>query len=189
VLDFGCGHGRVMRMLKAAFPDAQLTACDLDPDAVDYCASQFGAIPAYSSEDVRDLELAGDFDLIWAGSLFTHVDRGLWDQLLSLFDSLLAPRGVLAFSTHGRRSAEMIRTGTTYGLDSAALAGLSTDYERDGFAYRNYAHSDSYGISLSAPSWVVSQLERHPSLRLLMLKEAGWADHQDVVGCMRRPDR
>jgi SAM-dependent methyltransferase len=189
VLDFGCGHGRVMRMLKAAFPEARLTACDLDPDAVDYCASQFGATPVHSSEDIGAIELDGEFDLIWAGSLFTHVDSGPWQEFLSLFDSLLAPGGVLVFSAHGRRSAEMIRTGTTYGLDSTALQGLVADYERSGFAYRNYAHSDSYGISLSAPPWVVSQIVSHPALRLLMLKEAGWADHQDVVGCMRQPER
>ena len=51
VLDFGSGHGRVLRVLKAVFPDARLTACDLDRDAVDFCARTFGATPVYSHTD------------------------------------------------------------------------------------------------------------------------------------------
>src|SRR5436309_14349941 len=74
VLDFPSGHGRVLRTLKAAFPRARLTACDIDHDAVDFCAETFGAEPIYSDEDPRAIELPGQYDLIWCGSLFTHLD-------------------------------------------------------------------------------------------------------------------
>ena len=37
ILDFPCGYGRVLRVLKAAFPEAQITACDIVRDAVDFC--------------------------------------------------------------------------------------------------------------------------------------------------------
>ena len=50
VLDFGCGHGRVMRVLKAALPDADLVACDIDEDALSFCAETFGAQPVLSSK-------------------------------------------------------------------------------------------------------------------------------------------
>src|SRR5262245_10124406 len=43
ILDLPSGHGRVLRYLKAAFPDAALTACDLSRDGVDFCAATFGA--------------------------------------------------------------------------------------------------------------------------------------------------
>ena len=123
--------------------------------------------------------------MIWSGSLLTHVNSDLWGQFLPLFERLLAPGGVLVFSAHGRRSAEMIRDGTTYGLEPPALNSLLSDYEREGFGYHNYPHSDSYGISLAAPSWMVAQLECVPRLRLLMVKEAGWSNHQDIVACTR----
>src|SRR5262249_45606967 len=48
ILDLPCGHGRVLRWLAAAFPEARLTACDLLRDGVDFCASAFGAAPIYS---------------------------------------------------------------------------------------------------------------------------------------------
>lgn len=43
LLDLPCGHGRILRMLKAEYPDARLTCCDIDRDGVDFCAKLFGA--------------------------------------------------------------------------------------------------------------------------------------------------
>src|SRR4029453_9635557 len=37
ILDLPCGHGRVLRKLKAEFPDAALTGCDIERDGVDFC--------------------------------------------------------------------------------------------------------------------------------------------------------
>ena len=36
ILDMPCGHGRVLRTLKAAYPTSDLTACDIDRDGVDF---------------------------------------------------------------------------------------------------------------------------------------------------------
>src|SRR6185369_2876695 len=71
ILDLPCGYGRVLRRLKAAFPQAVLTACDRDQDAVDFCALTFGATPVYSYDDHDSLIRSGTFDLIWCGSLLT----------------------------------------------------------------------------------------------------------------------
>src|SRR5215831_17887353 len=43
ILDFGSGFGRVLRVLRAAYPDAEVAACDLSREALDFCASAFGA--------------------------------------------------------------------------------------------------------------------------------------------------
>src|SRR5262249_49007558 len=47
ILDFGCGHGRVLRTLAANFPEARLTAVDSNKGGVDFCAKEFGAKPVY----------------------------------------------------------------------------------------------------------------------------------------------
>ena len=58
ILDLPCGHGRVLRYLSAAFPEAEITACDIMREGVDFCASTFGAIPVYSQDDPQQIPLA-----------------------------------------------------------------------------------------------------------------------------------
>lgn len=190
ILDLPCGHGRVLRALQAGFPAARLTACDLNRDAVDYCASVFGATPIYSVERPEEIPIDDTFDLIWVGSLLTHLNAALWPAFLSRFVMMLAPGGVLVFTTHGRFVATRMRTmGITYGLMPDAVREALDDVDRTGFGYRDYVGQSRYGISVSSPSWVCSQVTAIPGLRLLGLLEQGWDNHQDVVSCVQEVTR
>lgn len=189
VLDLPCGHGRVLRTLKAAFPEAHFTACDINQDMVDFCARTFGAEPVYSDEDPRGIRITGQFDLIWVGSLLTHLDSPLWIDFLQLFESLLSPDGVLVFTTGGREVVDRLRSGRqTYWLPPDLTKEMLARYEESGFAYGQYpwtTYPRSFGISIASPTWVCSVLERMPELRLLNFTERGWDQHQDVVACLR----
>jgi SAM-dependent methyltransferase len=186
ILDLPSGHGRVLRTFKAAFPTAQITACDLDRDAVDFCAATFGAVPVYSHEQPERIELHEVFDLVWCGSLLTHLDQSRWAGFLARFESLLAPGGILLFTTHGRFVAERLRRAThSYGLTPDAIGDVLAGYDRDGFGYADYASQAGYGISLSSPAWVTKKQQTVPNLRLLSFTEQGWNRHQDVIACVR----
>jgi SAM-dependent methyltransferase len=193
ILDFGSGFGRVLRVLKAAFPGAELAACDLSRDAIDFCARTFGAEPIQSNEDVSRIQITNKFDLIWCGTLLTNVDSAQFSALLQLFDSLLVDNGVLVFTTHGPFVAHRIRTGAcTYGLSPNLVPALVNEYDTIGFGYENYPEEvltrlgvKRYGISLSTPSWVCRQIGYLPNLRLLTYTEKAWDDHQDSIACMK----
>jgi SAM-dependent methyltransferase len=189
ILDLPSGHGRVLRTLRAAFPDARITACDISTDAVDFCAGTFGAVPVYSNADPGRIELEGDFDLIWCGSLLTHVDAQLWDGFLDLFESRLAPEGVLVFTTHGRRIAHLLRVGAKEfpGLGPQRSERMLELFDRSGFGYQERMDGTGYGISLASPSWVCARLETKPSWRVVLYQEMGWSHTQDVVACYRKP--
>jgi SAM-dependent methyltransferase len=185
VLDLPCGHGRVLRVLRAAFPLAELHACDLDRDGVDYCAARFGARAIYSHPNPAQVALAGPYDLIWVGSLLTHLDAPRWRAFFELFRSALTPDGVCVFTCHGHTAAEMIRSGKAgYGLTDPVA--LLKPYRKGGFAYTAYPGQD-YGISLSSPAWVTGQLAAVGGVRLLLYSERGWADHHDAVAWMPTP--
>jgi CBS domain-containing protein/SAM-dependent methyltransferase len=186
VLDFASGHGRVLRVLKAAFPHARLTACDLDRDAVDFCARTFGASPVYSDADPARIEIDDRFDLIWSGSLFTHIDAPRWPGFLGLLASLLAPGGVLVFTTAGRSVAAEMREGEHRGLAADLARGLLEDFDRTGFGYRDYPGQADYGLSRARPSWVCGQIEQTAGIELLGYAERGWNGRQDAVACLRR---
>ena len=187
ILDFPCGHGRVLRFLRAAFPDAAITACDLDRDAVDFCAQTFDALPLYSTFDLGAVPLQGGYDLIWCGSLFTHIPADQWRALLQLFSAHLNDSGLLVFTTHGRTHSDRLRSKrTTLGLSNWAANAILTDYQQFGFGYQNFSGQEGYGISLSAPSWVCSQVDDAGGLRLAGYQEQGWAESQDAVACLTR---
>src|SRR5262249_53768032 len=155
ILDLPCGHGRVLRVLHAAFPDAEITACDLDKDGVDFCAKTFGAVPVYSAENPALIPVHGPFDLIWCGSLLTHLDKPLWPAFFDFSHAQLSPGGVLVFTVHGREAVHWIRSGKfDYGLGDPPA--LLKEYDQHGFGYQHYpAHTlRNYGISLSSPTWV-----------------------------------
>src|SRR5712691_11392714 len=74
VLDLPCGHGRVLRFLVQRFPEAKFTASDLDRKGVDFCAQMFGAEAVHPEQDLDQFSLERQFDLIWCGSLVTHLN-------------------------------------------------------------------------------------------------------------------
>lgn len=190
ILDLPCGHGRVLRYLKAGFPEAKITACDLLRDGVDFCSSAFGATGIYSCDEPEAIPLeAGSFELIWVGSLFTHLDAPLWARFLGALREALCPGGLLVFSTHGRTAYQRIVSGMNYGIGHWRTTQLLYRYERTGFGYAKYSGSESYyGLSLSHPAWVARQLTALGGFRLINLSERAWEQFQDVFACIREPD-
>lgn len=184
ILDFGSGHGRVMRYLQRIFPDAAFTACDVDREGVDFCAKTFGATPVYSSPDLRQVTLPTRYDLIWCGSLFTHVDKDHWTELLRLFESVLTDRGVLIFTVGGSTVPKLVKKGWDYFLSVEQLGQVIADYRRDGFGFVEYDGHEGYGITIASPTWATETIASSTDLSLLLYLERGWDDHQDVVACV-----
>jgi SAM-dependent methyltransferase len=186
ILDLPCGHGRVLRHLRAMFPHAAITACDLDRDGVDFCVQTFGAIGVYSEPDLRMLNLAPKHDVIFCGSLLTHLDASEWQAVLRCLNAALSENGFLIFTTHGRRAYKMLAEGVLrYGLSDDAIPEMLALYRGRGFAYAPYSTATDYGVSFSAPSWVLRQLEQHGDLRLVHAAEMAWDNHHDVFVCAR----
>jgi SAM-dependent methyltransferase len=197
ILDLPSGHGRVLRFLKADFPGARIAACDIDHEAVDFCARTFGATAVYGREHPAEIEIDTLFDLIWCGSLFTHLDRPLWDEFLDFFESSLVVGGVLIFTTSGRNMAARLgddEQGGSIMKHAAQREEILRAYNETGFGYADYELPDdmradlslprAFGISLSRPSWVCRLIESRPSLSLVALTENRWGA-QDVVTSMR----
>ena len=186
ILDMPCGHGRVLRYLKARFPNAELTSSDLNRDGVDFCASTFGATGVYSQLNLRGVKFQGKFDLIWGGSIFTHINKYLWFDWLGFFCDLLEDGGLLVFTTHGRLSVKKLQAGETdYDLNGERIPDILKQYAQTGFGYLDYPSKAGYGVSISSPAWLVAEIERHPQLKLVYFSETGCDGHHDVVACVR----
>ncbi len=185
ILDLPCGHGRVLRALRAEYPGAEISACDIDLDGVEFCREEFGAVPIQSNEDCSKIPLAGYYDLIWCGSLLTHINADRLRAFLRFFVDHLSPGGTLVFTTHGKRAIQRYRAGVANYFPGSAIVFEETirQYEQSGFGYRDYPDATDYGISLTRPTWITREIEALPTLNLLLVHEAGWDNHQDVFAC------
>jgi SAM-dependent methyltransferase len=179
ILDLPCGHGRVTRGLRAAFPEAELTACDIDRDGVDFCAAQFGAAPLYSDQDPAQIQLDGEFDLIWVGSLLTHLDAGQCRQFLDLFRIHLGAGGLLLFSSHGRNAVKR------WPSDDRRVQAIVRDFKLKGFGYQDHHGVKGYGTSAFTAAWIADTLAPWTDLTMLGYVERGLADHQDLIAVLK----
>ncbi len=184
ILDLPCGHGRVTRVLRAKFPAAAITVCDIDRSGVDFAAAHFNACGVYAQEDFRALDLAGSYDLIWVGSLITHLSEQHTRRFLDFAARHLAPEGTLVITSHGISTASLMRDDT-HGLTDDAARGVLADSWLHGYGHRSYPGQEGYGISLVRRSWYEDLLAEGP-LRLDTYDEKAWNNQQDVAVIRRR---
>jgi SAM-dependent methyltransferase len=183
ILDLPCGFGRVTRMLRARYPEAAITVCDLDRPGVDFSAAAFGAQGVYSVNAFPDLALGGTFDLIWVGSLLTHFSESQTRQFFDFALRHMGPQSRLVVTSHGDYVAARLRT-YDYGLGAPAARGLVADYLTQGYGYRGYSGDPFYGVSLAARAWYETLFDGSP-LRLAAYLARGWDRHQDVIVIQR----
>jgi SAM-dependent methyltransferase len=179
ILDIPSGHGRVTRVLRARFAEASIVVCDLDRGAVDYAAATFGAQGIYSSQDLRELDVGGSFDLIWVGSLLTHLPKLQAARFLDFATRHMHRNSRLIVTTHGAYVADRLRS-YNYGLEDEAACALLAEYRMHGYGYRGYGGGAHYGISLTDRGWIEDLLAKG-ALALQSYQPRGWDRHQDAL--------
>ena len=186
ILDFGSGAGRVTRWLKAAYPTAQLCCCDLRSQDVAFCRLVFEADTWVSSTDVEALDFHGDYDLIWMGSVLTHLEESVSRRLVDKAMEALNPFGLLVATTIGR-TARAIQDREPIFLAEEKWPLLKRGYDEKGYGYVDYEEQQGYGLSLTNPTWITSLATRHPGRRLVMASERAWDSVQDVFALQAEP--
>ncbi|MFH2002160.1 MAG: class I SAM-dependent methyltransferase [Planctomycetota bacterium] len=191
ILDFPCGHGRVLRFLRPMFPGADITAAEIEHSALDFCRRAFSTSILQSKKNLGELVLSQRFDLIWCGSLLTHIDEVSAKELLRFFHDHMTERGLCIFTTHGHRFIERIKNKKrTYGLSEDAQRKVADEFQRKGYGYANYPNQSDYGISAVAPERMRELAKAVGEWDETLLLECGWDDHQDVYAFTRQaPNR
>ena len=194
ILDFPSGSGRVTRHLRAMFPSARIGACDLYREHVDFCTEQFGAEPILSREHLDELQIEPEWDLVFCGSLLTHLPESLFWPTIRFIVRALSPTGIALVTLEGRR-AEDIQDHLWKLIDDRRFEKIRRGYHKRGFGFVDYAadmrrlfpSQSNYGVAMVRPSWVMAGLEQMPDIRILGYLERAWDDHQDVVVFGRPP--
>jgi len=190
ILDFGCGPGRVLRLLEPLAGRTELHGVDIDADAIAWCRqaipfAHFTAAPHVPPTAYPDAH----FDLVLNHSVFTHLPEERQDQWLGELQRIARPGAILLLTVH---SLPQLRSA----LSALAVAGSDAGaaeavLERDGIlffdqdGYIGSSHPDFYRTTFHAPWYVFEHWHRFFEIRAYLPLGA---DTQDMVVLERRPD-
>lgn len=115
MLDFGCGAGRMIRWLKPFADKCEIWGTDISAEHINW-ANQYLRPPFNFATTTTNPHLPFEdryFDVIYAGSVFTHIDD-LAEAWLLEMRRILKPDGRLYFTIQDKHSIEMLNTIPVY---------------------------------------------------------------------------
>jgi SAM-dependent methyltransferase len=186
ILEFACGFGRVTRHLAPQLremkgPAVNLVCADIHPEACEFVSAKFGVPTKESSRWPDDLNVGGDYDLVFVLSLFSHLPDATFGRWIGRLYACLRPGGSLMFTTHGEASLERTPPALAGQLNPAGFLFGSDSDQAD-------LDSTSYGTMVVSTRYVLRNIEHHaPSAQLVSFSRAVWWNLQDEW-ILRRPD-
>lgn len=120
ILDVGCGSRFTLAIINRQIPVKSYTGIEINQQIVDFFKQEVEPADArfryahwnvhndmYNTDGIPmtqfvELPVAGDFDLIWLFSVFTHLNPDDALALLKLMRRKIRPEGRLFFTTHTR---------------------------------------------------------------------------------------
>ncbi len=174
ILDFGCGCARTAQPLKAALPNWDIFGTDIDEVTVNWSSENVSAdrFSVNAAEPPLSYD-AESFDLVYALSVFSHLDAGMQFRWLAELVRVLKPGGYLYLTFTGLKVLEHSK--------EAFPADVIFEFEKTGFAYFSNIGDGVlpawYQTSLQTGDYVTSSM---PACVKLLEHEigghAGWQD-------------
>jgi hypothetical protein len=164
------------------FPNADITASELDLNGMEFCKNNFDVNVFPSKIPLSSVVMPQKYDLIWCGSLFTHIDEQPANEVLKFFHDHLSDNGVCVFTAHGTLTIKWLEEGkkTTYGIPILSQKKVISEYYSKGYGYTDYENEPGYGISAVKRERLNEMAKSVGDWNEVMFLEHGWDNHQDV---------
>ena len=171
VLEYASGHGRFTRHLVKALGAERVVANDVVVDSVEFARKTFGVEGFVSPSVPEQVQWNQQHDLVFVLSLFTHLPASTWSRWLRRIFDMVAPGGVLVFTTHG---AEAVRKQNVT-LDENGYFFVASSES-------NAIDGQEYGTTFTSEAFVRARIaETLPEARLLKVAERQFWHHQDAI--------
>jgi len=135
VLDFGCGCGRTLRWLIDRFAEVRWHGVDVDSEAIEWCRAHLPSADFASGAPLPPLRFPDAmFDLVFAVSVFTHLNENFQRAWIAELERILKPGGILLISVYSESvwraqpEASVVETGGFVFRESQKLKGILPDW-------------------------------------------------------------
>lgn len=160
ILDYGCGWGRIARLMLYFTDPERLHGVDPMTDSIKHCR-ECGVLGNIALSAYLPTELpVGDtkFDLAYAYSVFTHTSKRATQAALSAIRSCMKPDGLLVITIRPVEIWDLPSFGENADAEPDALVA---EFERTGFAFlpnKHFVTDDdyTYGVTTISPDWIVA---------------------------------
>lgn len=147
ILDFGCGCGRTLRAFATNARRRDLYGSDFDAEAIAWCNENLPFTHCDVNMPLPPLRYrSGQFDFIYALSVFTHLDEEFQFQWLRELKRVLKPRGILLLTIHGQHYINSLPLEQIAEVQRDGFLFLKGDYWKGIFPdwYQNAFHTKEY---------------------------------------------
>ena len=104
ILDFGCGWGRITRILLKDCDPKNIWGVDVDPSIISVCKETIKGVNFVQCNALPPLKFPDNsFDIIDAYSVFSHLSEDYAMQWIQEFSRILKPGGILLATTQSGR--------------------------------------------------------------------------------------
>ena len=180
ILDFGCGCGGTLVWLRDLAPTASISGTDIDSSAIAWCRTNLpfakfdtnGALPPLAYPDAS-------FDLVYAISVFTHLDEDYQLRWLAELERIVAPGGTCVITLHGpgtwnempvRDQQSLADKGFVF-IRTDATKGLFPDWYQTAFHLRPYVET-TFSKYFDIVGYIPRGLNKHQDIVVLERRRA-----------------
>jgi SAM-dependent methyltransferase len=170
LLEFASGYGCVTRHLPIVLRQAQVTACDIHPQAMQFISDEMQVDTAVSNPTPEQFNLGRQFDVVFALSFFTHMPDRTYGRWMEALFRHVRPGGYFIFTTAG---------------DKPIALTPNAHISEEGYGFLPWSEQGDldaadYGSTLSTPLYVTRRIYGLLKAPLVSLRTAYWWSVQDT---------
>jgi SAM-dependent methyltransferase len=189
-LDFGCSSGRVLRVLRAAYPETMWHGCDPNGPAIAWARENLPGINFFVNGDAPPLPLDdASLDLAYAISIWSHFEPALGLRWFEEMHRIIRPGGHLVCTTHGLTSVAHYALGEMRTPEQSQEIRDALYREGCWYAAEFGEEGDwgvvnpDWGTAFLSPEWMLTNL--CPLWRVLEFAPGRNQENQDVYVLQR----